>query len=56
MYSHIVNGAQNGAIVVLHFDSPTSAASTAQVLAAAIDRLRGSGYRLVTVTELLTSN
>jgi peptidoglycan/xylan/chitin deacetylase (PgdA/CDA1 family) len=56
VYSHIVNGAQNGAIVVLHFDSPTSPDSTAQVLSAAIDRLRASGYRLVTVTELLTGN
>jgi peptidoglycan/xylan/chitin deacetylase (PgdA/CDA1 family) len=56
VYSHIVNGAQNGAIVVLHFDSPTSANSTAQVLSAAIEQLRGSGYRLVTVTELLTGN
>jgi peptidoglycan/xylan/chitin deacetylase (PgdA/CDA1 family) len=54
VYSHIVNGAHNGAIVVLHFDSPTSADSTAQVLSAAIDQLRASGYRLVTVTELLT--
>src|SRR5207237_4765406 len=41
VYSHIVNGAHNGAIVVLHFDSPTSADSTAQVLPAAIERLRG---------------
>ena len=56
VYSHILNGAHNGAIVVLHFDSPTSTDSTAQVLSAAIERLRGSGYRLVTVTELLTSN
>jgi peptidoglycan/xylan/chitin deacetylase (PgdA/CDA1 family) len=56
VYSHIVNAAQNGAIVVLHFDSPTSPDSTAQVLSAAIDRLRASGYRLVTVTELLTGN
>jgi peptidoglycan/xylan/chitin deacetylase (PgdA/CDA1 family) len=56
VFSHIVNGAHNGAIVVLHFDSPTSTDSTAQVLSAAIERLRGSGYRLVTVTELLTGN
>ena len=55
VYSHILNGAHNGAIVVLHFDSPTSVDSTAQVLSAAIERLRGSGYRLVTVTELLSS-
>jgi peptidoglycan/xylan/chitin deacetylase (PgdA/CDA1 family) len=55
VYSHILNGAANGAIIVLHFDSPTSADSTAQVLPAAIDALRGAGYRLVTVTELLTA-
>jgi peptidoglycan/xylan/chitin deacetylase (PgdA/CDA1 family) len=56
VYSHIVNGAQNGAIVVLHFDSPSTRDSTALVLAAAIDALRSSGYRLVTITELLTSS
>lgn len=56
VYSHIVNGAQNGAIVVLHFDSPTSRESTAQVLSAAIDSLQQSGYRLVTITELLTAD
>ena len=55
VYSHIVNGASNGAIIVLHFDSPTTTNSTAQVLPAAIDALRESGYRLVTITELLTA-
>ena len=55
VYSHIVNGAENGAIIVLHFDSPTTVNSTAQVLSAAIDSLRGSGYRLRTITELLTA-
>jgi len=54
VYSHVVNGASNGAIVVLHFDSPTTQDSTAQVLPAIIDTLRGTGYRLVTITELLT--
>jgi peptidoglycan/xylan/chitin deacetylase (PgdA/CDA1 family) len=54
VFSHIVNGAENGAIVVLHFDSPHSESSTAQVLAAAIDTLRQEGYRLMTITELLT--
>jgi peptidoglycan-N-acetylglucosamine deacetylase len=54
VYSHIVNGARNGAIVVLHYDSPTSKLSTAAVLAAAIDNLRASGYRLATITDLLT--
>jgi peptidoglycan/xylan/chitin deacetylase (PgdA/CDA1 family) len=53
VYSHVVNGAHNGAIVVLHYDSPTTVNTTAEVLGAAIDNLRGSGYRLVTVSELL---
>jgi len=56
VYSHVVNGASNGAIVVLHFDSPTTQDSTAQVLPAIIDTLRGAGYRLVTITELLTTS
>src|SRR5438105_14833768 len=55
VYSHVVNGASNGAIVVLHFDSPTTRDSTAQVLPAVIDTLRNAGYRLVTITELLTT-
>ncbi len=53
VYSHVVNGASNGAIIVMHFDSPTSTETTAQVLPAIIENLRGSGYRLVTVTQLL---
>ena len=56
VYSHVVNGARNGAIVVLHFDSPTTRASTAEVLPAIIDTLRTTGYRLVTITELLTTS
>ncbi len=55
VFSHVVNGATNGAIIVLHFDSPTTRDSTAQVLPAAIDSLRDAGYRLVTITELLTA-
>ncbi|MGI9146989.1 MAG: polysaccharide deacetylase family protein [Chloroflexota bacterium] len=56
VFSHIVNGASNGAIIVLHFDSPTTRDTTAQVLPAAIDTLRADGYRLVTITELLTAS
>ena len=56
VYSHVTNGAQNGAIVVLHFDSSTTRASTAEVLPAIIDTLRTTGYRLVTITELLTTS
>jgi peptidoglycan/xylan/chitin deacetylase (PgdA/CDA1 family) len=55
VFSHVVNGASNGAIVVLHFDSPMTRNSTALVLSAAIDYLRNAGYRLVTITELLTA-
>lgn len=54
VFSHIVNGASKGAIIVLHFDSPHSVSSTAQVLPAAIDTLRENGYRLMTITELLS--
>jgi peptidoglycan/xylan/chitin deacetylase (PgdA/CDA1 family) len=56
VYSHVVNGATNGAIIVLHYDSPTTRDTTAQVLSAAIDSLRQSGYRLVTITQLLTAS
>jgi peptidoglycan/xylan/chitin deacetylase (PgdA/CDA1 family) len=55
VYSHVVNGATNGAIVVLHLDSPRSATSTALVLPHVIDDLRGAGYRLVSISELLSN-
>ena len=51
----IVNGAHNGAIIVLHFDSPTTTETTAQVLGAALDYLRAGGYRVVTVSELVAA-
>ena len=53
VYSHVVNGASNGAIIVMHFDSPNTLTSTALVLPAIIDTLRSSGYRIVTISELL---
>src|SRR5437870_5095325 len=56
VYSHVVNGASNGAIVVLHLDSPKSRDATAQVLPAAIQSLRDAGYQLMTITELLTTS
>ena len=56
VYSHVVNGASNGAIIVLHLDSLRSATSTALVLPRVIDDLRGAGYQLVSVTELLSQN
>jgi peptidoglycan/xylan/chitin deacetylase (PgdA/CDA1 family) len=55
VYSHVVNGASNGAIIVLHYDSPRSASTTAEILPAAIDSLRGAGYHLTTISELLGS-
>src|SRR5260221_9817979 len=55
VYGHVVNGAANGTIVVLHFDSPKTRETTAEVLPAVIDTLRGAGYRVVTITELLTT-
>jgi peptidoglycan/xylan/chitin deacetylase (PgdA/CDA1 family) len=56
VYSHIVNGASNGAIIVLHFDSPTTVNSTAQILPTAIDTLRAAGFHLVTISELMTAS
>jgi peptidoglycan/xylan/chitin deacetylase (PgdA/CDA1 family) len=56
VFSHVINGARNGAIIVLHYDSPQTEHSTALVLPAAIDALRDAGYRLVTITELLTAD
>ena len=53
VYSHVIGGARNGAIVVLHFDSPMSQTSTALVLGALIDDLRSAGYQLRTISELL---
>lgn len=44
----------NGAIVVLHFDSPNTVGSTAVALGSLIDELRARGFEPVTVTELLT--
>jgi peptidoglycan/xylan/chitin deacetylase (PgdA/CDA1 family) len=55
VYSHVMRGARNGAIIVLHYDSPQTEASTAQVLPSVIDHLREAGYRLVTITELVTA-
>jgi hypothetical protein len=44
----------NGAVVVLHFESPRTRSSTAVVLPHLIDTLRERGYRLVTVSQLIT--
>lgn len=53
VYSRVMEWTVNGAIVVLHFDSPTTTRSTAVALPRLIDDLRAAGYSLVTITELL---
>jgi peptidoglycan/xylan/chitin deacetylase (PgdA/CDA1 family) len=53
IYRRVMDNVVNGAIVVLHFDSPTTPTSTASVLGRLIDDLRARGFRPVTVTELL---
>ena len=50
----VLDNAANGAIVVMHFESPRTRTSTAVVLPSLIDTLRERGYRLVTITELVT--
>jgi len=55
VYNRVTERTVNGAIVVLHFDSPTTIRSTAAALPRLIDDLRNKGFTLVTVTELLTA-
>jgi peptidoglycan/xylan/chitin deacetylase (PgdA/CDA1 family) len=55
VYRQVINNAANGAIIVMHLDSPRSTTATAQALPRIIDQLRAAGYRLVTITDLLTS-
>ena len=50
VYQYSVEGACNGAIVVMH----VGAQETADSLPAIIDELRARGYRLVTLGELLS--
>lgn len=54
VYHRVMERIVNGAIVVLHFDSPTTVHSTAGALPRLIDDLRAAGYSLVTITQLLT--
>jgi peptidoglycan-N-acetylglucosamine deacetylase len=54
VYRRVMDETVNGAIVVLHFDSPTTTTSTAVVLGRIIDDLRARGFQPGTVTELLT--
>jgi peptidoglycan/xylan/chitin deacetylase (PgdA/CDA1 family) len=50
VYNYTIEGACNGAIVVMH----VGAQETADALPAIIDELRARGYRLVTLSELLS--
>jgi peptidoglycan/xylan/chitin deacetylase (PgdA/CDA1 family) len=50
VYNYAIEGACNGAIVVMH----VGAQETADALPAIIDELRARGYRLVTLSELLS--
>jgi peptidoglycan-N-acetylglucosamine deacetylase len=52
--ARVLNNAANGSIIVMHFDSPRTAAAIAPALPSIIDGLRGQGLRLVTVSELIT--
>jgi peptidoglycan/xylan/chitin deacetylase (PgdA/CDA1 family) len=54
VYNRVMERTVNGAIVVLHFDSPTTVRSTAAALPRLIDDLRAAGFSLMTVTDLLT--
>jgi peptidoglycan/xylan/chitin deacetylase (PgdA/CDA1 family) len=54
VYRRVMDETVNGAIVVLHFDSPTTTTTTAVVLGQLIDDLRARGFQPGTVTELLT--
>src|SRR5215207_2084688 len=54
VYGHVMDRASNGAIILTHFDSPTTVRSTAVALPRLIDDLRARGYELVTITDLLT--
>jgi peptidoglycan-N-acetylglucosamine deacetylase len=50
----VLDNAGNGAIIVLHLESPRTRTSTAVALPSIIDTVRERGLRLVTITELVT--
>ena len=52
--SRVLSNAVNGAIIVMHFESPRTADTVAPALPSIIDGLRDQGFRLVTITELVT--
>ena len=56
VYQRVMSQTANGAIVVLHFDSPTTTTSTAAVLGRLIDDLRARGFVPGTITQLLVGD
>lgn len=54
--NRVLGGAVNGAIIVMHFESPRTADTIAPALPGIIDGLRARGFRLVTVTDLVTAS
>jgi peptidoglycan/xylan/chitin deacetylase (PgdA/CDA1 family) len=56
VYTRVMQRVDNGFIVVLHFDSPTTTRSTAVALPRLIDDIRAAGYQLVNITELITGS
>jgi peptidoglycan/xylan/chitin deacetylase (PgdA/CDA1 family) len=56
IYQRVMSQTVNGAIVVLHFDSPTTTTSTAAVLGRLIDDLRAQGFVPGTITQLLVGD
>jgi peptidoglycan/xylan/chitin deacetylase (PgdA/CDA1 family) len=52
VYANVMDNVYDGAIVELHFDSPTSTYSTAEALSWIIEDLWARGYTLVTVPEM----
>lgn len=52
--ARVLNNAANGSIIVMHFESPRTADTIAAVWPEIIDGLRAGGFRLVTITELVT--
>jgi peptidoglycan-N-acetylglucosamine deacetylase len=56
VYQRVMSQTTNGAIVVLHFDSPTTTTSTAAVLGQLVDDLRTRGYVPGTITQFLVGD
>jgi peptidoglycan/xylan/chitin deacetylase (PgdA/CDA1 family) len=52
--ARVLGGAVNGAIIVMHLDSPRSSEVVAPIVGQLVDELRARGFRLVTISELVT--